>query len=187
VTLPALLRRAIKHARAVNHAEVTFESQHQFIDAVVTLKPIVEEQGNSFILLLHPVEQMRQLMTSQLGKVSHTFEQMPADDPQTRRLIQAGRQAARGAFPVLLYGEEGVGKELMSQAIHNESERAGGRISPLTASCMPTVRWGWILWAARRRKMRKGASAAWNWPMAVRCFWKKSSIWPPSCNPRYCR
>lgn len=126
VTLPALLRRAIKHARGLNHVEVTFESQHQFVDAVITLKPIVEEQGNSFILLLHPVEQMRQLMTSQLGKVSHTFEQMSADDPETRRLIHFGRQAARGAFPVLLCGEEGVGKELLSQAIHNESERAGG-------------------------------------------------------------
>lgn len=126
VMLPALLRRAIKHARALNHAEVTFESQHQFIDAVITLKPIVEAQGNSFILLLHPVEQLRQLMTSQLGKVSHTFEQMSADDPQTRRLIHFGRQAARGAFPVLLCGEEGVGKELIAQAIHNESERAGG-------------------------------------------------------------
>ncbi|WP_434583014.1 dihydroxyacetone kinase operon transcriptional regulator DhaR [Klebsiella sp. R390] len=126
VMLPALLRRAIKHARALNHAEVTFESQHQFIDAVITLKPIVEAQGNSFILLLHPVEQLRQLMTSQLGKVSHTFEQMSADDPQTRRLMHFGRQAARGAFPVLLCGEEGVGKELIAQAIHNESERAGG-------------------------------------------------------------
>lgn len=126
LTLPALLRRAIKHAKALNHAEVTFESQHQFIDAVITLKPIVEEQGNSFILLLHPVEQMRQLMTSQLGKVSHTFEQMSADDPETRRLIHFGRQAARGRFPVLLCGEEGVGKELIAQAIHNESERAGG-------------------------------------------------------------
>ena len=126
VTLPALLRRAIKHARALNHAEVTFESQHQFIDAVITLKPIVEEQGNSFILLLHPVEQMRQLMTSQLGKVSHTFAQMSSDDPETRRLIHFGRQAARGGFPVLLCGEEGVGKELVAQAIHNESERAGG-------------------------------------------------------------
>ena len=84
LTLPALLRRAIKQARGLNHVEVTFESQHQFIDAVITLKPIVEEQGNSFILLLHPVEQMRQLMTSQLGKVSHTFEQMSADDPETR-------------------------------------------------------------------------------------------------------
>lgn len=126
VTLPALLRRAIKHARGLNHVEVTFESQHQFVDAVITLKPIVEEQGNSFILLLHPVEQMRQLMTSQLGKVSHTFEQMSADDPETRRLIHFGRQAARGAFPVLLCGEEGVGKELLSQAIHNESERGGG-------------------------------------------------------------
>ncbi|MBJ3814982.1 PTS-dependent dihydroxyacetone kinase operon transcriptional regulator DhaR [Shimwellia pseudoproteus] len=126
VTLPALLRRAIKHARPLNHAEVTFESQHQFVDAVITLKPIVEAQGTSFILLLHPVEQMRQLMTSQLGKVSHTFGQMAADDPETRRLIHFGRQAARGSFPVLLCGEEGVGKELIAQAIHNESERAAG-------------------------------------------------------------
>ncbi|MEV9291100.1 PAS domain-containing protein, partial [Klebsiella pneumoniae] len=31
VTLPALLRRAIKHARGLNHVEVTFESQHQFV------------------------------------------------------------------------------------------------------------------------------------------------------------
>ncbi|PKE31410.1 PTS-dependent dihydroxyacetone kinase operon transcriptional regulator DhaR [Rahnella sp. AA] len=126
VTLPALLRRAIKQARALNHTEVTFESQRQFIDAVITLKPIVEEQGISFIMLLHPVEQMRQLMTSQLGKVSHTFGQMPAGDQESRRLIHFGRQAARGSFPVLLCGEEGVGKELLSQAIHNESECADG-------------------------------------------------------------
>ena len=126
LTLPALLRRAIRQARAVDHAEVTFESQHQFVDAVVTLKPIVEAQGNSFILLLHPVEQLRQLMTSQLGKVSHTFEQLPAACPHTRRIVHFGRQAARGSFPVLLYGEEGVGKEQLAQAIHNESERADG-------------------------------------------------------------
>lgn len=69
---------------------------------------------------------MRQLMTSQLGKVSHTFAHMPQDDPQTRRLIHFGRQAARSSFPVLLCGEEGVGKALLSQAIHNESERAAG-------------------------------------------------------------
>jgi len=126
LTLPPLLRRAIRQARAVDHAEVTFESQHQFVDAVVTLKPIVEAQGNSFILLLHPVERLRQLMTSQLGKVSHTFEQLPSACPHTRRLVHFGRQAARGSFPVLLYGEEGVGKEQLAQAIHNESERADG-------------------------------------------------------------
>ena len=103
LNMPMLLRRAIKHARGLNHVEVTFESQHQFVDAVITLKPIVEEQGNSFILLLHPVEQMRQLMTSQLGKVSHTFEQMSTDDPETRRLIHFGRRG-KGSFPILLWG-----------------------------------------------------------------------------------
>jgi transcriptional activator for dhaKLM operon len=126
LTLPALLRLATRQPRSVNHAEVTFEVRHQFVDAVVTLKPIVEAQGNSFIMLLHPIEQMRQLMTSQLGKVSQTFAQLPGDDPQTRRLIQFGRQAARGSFPVLLQGEEGVGKERLAQSIHNESERADG-------------------------------------------------------------
>lgn len=93
---------------------------------MITLKPIVEAQGTSFILLLHPMEKMRQLMTSQLGKVSHTFAQMAQDDPQTQRIVHFGRQAARGSFPVLLCGEEGVGKELLSQAIHNASERAEG-------------------------------------------------------------
>ncbi|EFB2825930.1 PTS-dependent dihydroxyacetone kinase operon transcriptional regulator DhaR [Escherichia coli] len=126
LTLPAVLQQAIKQAHPLKHVEATFESQHQFIDTVITLKPIIEAQGTSFILLLHPVEQMRQLMTSQLGKVSHTFAHMPQDDPQTRRLIHFGRQAARSSFPVLLCGEEGVGKALLSQAIHNESERAAG-------------------------------------------------------------
>ncbi|STN25185.1 PTS-dependent dihydroxyacetone kinase operon regulator (sigma-54 dependent transcriptional regulator) [Escherichia coli] len=68
LTLPAVLQQAIKQAHPLKHVEATFESQHQFIDAVITLKPIIETQGTSFILLLHPVEQMRQLMTSQLGK-----------------------------------------------------------------------------------------------------------------------
>ena len=131
LTLPALLRRAVKQARGLNHVEVTFEIQHQFVDAVITLKPIAEEQGNSFIMLLHPMQKMRQLMTSQLGKVSHTFAQMSNDDPETRRLIHFGRQAARGSFPVLLCGEEGVGKELLGQAIHNESERASGPYIPV--------------------------------------------------------
>lgn len=126
LTLPSVLVRAIRHQRPLHHVEATFESQHQFIDTVITLKPIVETQGTSFILLLHPVEKMRQLMTSQLGKVSHTFAQMAQDDPQTQRVVHFGRQAARGSFPVLLCGEEGVGKELLSQAIHNASERAEG-------------------------------------------------------------
>lgn len=126
LTLPAVLQRAIRQNRTLTHLETSLESQHQFVDAVVTLKPIAEAQGNSYILLLHPIEKMRQLMTSQLGKVSHTFANMAQDDPQTQRIVHFGRQAARGGFPVLLCGEEGVGKELLSQAIHNASDRAEG-------------------------------------------------------------
>ncbi|STJ18205.1 PTS-dependent dihydroxyacetone kinase operon regulator (sigma-54 dependent transcriptional regulator) [Escherichia coli] len=49
LTLPAVLQQAIKQAHPLKHVEATFESQHQFIDAVITLKPIIETQGTSFI------------------------------------------------------------------------------------------------------------------------------------------
>ncbi len=151
LTLPAVLQQAIKQAHPLKHVEATFESQHQFIDAVITLKPIIETQGTSFILLLHPVEQMRQLMTSQLGKVSHTFAHMPQDDPQTRRLIHFGRQAARSSFPVLLCGEEGVGKALLSQAIHNELEKIEYLAVELQSALLQVIKQGVITRLDARR------------------------------------
>ncbi|MCP6571053.1 sigma 54-interacting transcriptional regulator, partial [Klebsiella pneumoniae] len=75
--------------------------------------------------LLNQVEQIRYLLTNHIGKIRHTFEQMSADEPETRRLINFGRKAARDGIVVLLGGEEGFGKERLSNAVHNESERAG--------------------------------------------------------------
>ncbi len=94
-------------------------------------------------------------MTSQLGKVSHTFAHMPQDDPQTRRLIHFGRQAARSSFPVLLCGEEGVGKALLSQAIHNESDAVlQVLISPSIVSYMVMRHWRKNLLVAIARTMK---------------------------------
>ena len=104
-------------------------SQGRAITELLTLPAVLQQAIKQAHPLKHveaTFESQHQLMTSQLGKVSHTFAHMPQDDPQTRRLIHFGRQAARSSFPVLLCGEEGVGKALLSQAIHNESERAAG-------------------------------------------------------------
>ena len=50
---------------------------------------------------------------------------MPQDDPQTRRLIHFGRRRRAAAF-LSCFVEKRAGKALLSQAIHNESERAAG-------------------------------------------------------------
>lgn len=137
LTLPALLNRAIAQRQPLQHVEVTFESQRQFIAALLTLKPIFDGERCSFIALLHPIERLHQYVSSQLGRVSHSFEQMPSASLEMRRLIRYGQQAAKGQHPILLCGEEGVGKELLSQAIHNASERAAGPYIALNCQLMP--------------------------------------------------
>ncbi|MFS7182404.1 dihydroxyacetone kinase operon transcriptional regulator DhaR, partial [Serratia proteamaculans] len=137
LTLPALLNRAIAQRQPLQHVEVTFESQRQFIATLLTLKPIFDGERCSFIALLHPLERLRQYVSSQLGRVSHSFEQMPSASLEMRRLIRYGQQAAKGQHPILLCGEEGVGKELLSQAIHNASDRAAGPYIALNCQLMP--------------------------------------------------
>lgn len=137
LTLPALLNRAIAQRQALQHVEVTFESQWQFIATLLTLKPIFDGERCSFIALLHPLERLRQYVSSQLGRVSHSFEQMPSASLEMRRLIRYGQQAAKGQHPILLCGEEGVGKEQLSQAIHNASDRAAGPYIALNCQLLP--------------------------------------------------
>ncbi|WP_127959213.1 dihydroxyacetone kinase operon transcriptional regulator DhaR [Serratia microhaemolytica] len=137
LTLPALLNRAIEQRQSLQHVEVTFENHGQFISALLTLKPIPDGEHCSFIALLHPLERLHQYVSSQIGRVSHSFEQMPSGTQEMRRLIRYGQQAAKGSHPILLCGEEGVGKELISQAIHNASERAAGPYIALNCQLLP--------------------------------------------------
>ncbi|VTR54519.1 DNA-binding transcriptional regulator DhaR [Serratia fonticola] len=122
LTLPALLNRAISQRQPLQHVEVTFESQGQFIAALLTLKPIVDGEHCSFIALLHPLERLHQYVSSQIGRVSHTFEQMPSGTQEMRRLIRYGQQAAKGHHPILLCGEEGGG-ERAGQPCHSQRQR----------------------------------------------------------------
>lgn len=106
LTLPSLLQHAIQQRLPLNHVEMTFESRKQFIATLLTLKPVPDGEHCGFIALLHPLDQLRRLVNHQLGKVSQTFEQMPAGSLDMRRLLRYGRQAARGQHPILLQGKK---------------------------------------------------------------------------------
>jgi DNA-binding NtrC family response regulator len=54
-----------------------------------------------------------------------------------QRLFSQIRQVARGAGPVLIVGESGVGKELVARAIHRESERASRTFLAVNCAGIP--------------------------------------------------
>jgi len=54
------------------------------------------------------------------------FADLVGDSPKLQDVIRRAKQAARLDFPVLIYGETGTGKEILSSAIHFESGRRDG-------------------------------------------------------------
>ncbi|MCC7173294.1 MAG: sigma-54 factor interaction domain-containing protein, partial [Planctomycetes bacterium] len=55
---------------------------------------------------------------------SVTFSTLIADDPAMRAVLDLAKKAARSDASILIVGETGTGKNLVAQAVHNDSPRA---------------------------------------------------------------
>jgi len=65
------------------------------------------------------------------------FKDIITINPAMQALIREARQAAQGLSTVLISGESGVGKELMAQAIHQESPRRSKPFIKVNCAAIP--------------------------------------------------
>lgn len=65
------------------------------------------------------------------------FEEIVGSAPAFRAALAIGAKAARTRVPVLIEGEEGAGKEVIAQAIHNSSPRAKRPMVVVNCSAIP--------------------------------------------------
>lgn len=64
-------------------------------------------------------------------------EKMIAQDPASLQLIELAKKVAQSEATVLLNGESGVGKEVLSQFIHQNSSRASGPFVAINCAAIP--------------------------------------------------
>lgn len=140
--MPQRLRLAIAEMTPLSHVEVTLERRETrgeaFIDALVSLKPLPGPDGVSFIVLLHPTDRLRAI--HQLRQTVPELSALVGESSAMRKLLRHARQAARGQGPVLLRGEEEVGKAQLAEAIHFGSERAAGPLVIFNCQAWPRER-----------------------------------------------
>ena len=70
-------------------------------------------------------EEPRPSITQIYRDRSITFDSLIADDDTVKAVLADARKAARSDASVLIVGESGTGKNLLAQALHNASPRAG--------------------------------------------------------------
>jgi formate hydrogenlyase transcriptional activator len=75
-------------------------------------------------------------LRDQLNRITK-FEEIVGDSPALRRALEAVEQVAATDATVLIYGETGVGKELVARAIHQRSHRAKGPLVKFNCAAIP--------------------------------------------------
>jgi PAS domain S-box-containing protein len=122
--------QVLKSKKPVANARLSV-GRHQK-DIIASAAPIIvdgELRGSVGILqdLTEMKKLSRELMLARqiIRKLEakYTFDDIIAQDPSSRALLEKGKQAARTPASILLRGESGTGKELYAHAIHNLSDR----------------------------------------------------------------
>ncbi len=82
--------------------------------------------------LTREVDRLKKRAVGQL-----TFEDLVGASAPMRMVKSLGERAARSTIPVLILGESGVGKEVISRAIHGASDRAGKPFVAVNCGALP--------------------------------------------------
>ena len=103
--------------------------------------------------------------------------------------IGLAKKASKTNANILLIGETGTGKELIAQAIHNESKYRKGPFVAVNCSAIPRELIESELFdmklAPSPALKKEGARANLNWPTEAPFSWMKLEICPWKCRPRY--
>lgn len=137
---PNPLKEAIERGTDLQDVEMVFtlgaHDATQDYAFVVSLRitPPSDENVQTYILTLRPIEQVRQLVTRLVGAQARlSLDDVIGHSSSIRRLRHEALASARASAPVLLMGAAGTGKNVLARAIHNSSSRANGPF--LTVNC----------------------------------------------------
>jgi transcriptional activator for dhaKLM operon len=138
--LPPIVTEAVRSEEALRDVEASFEVNGRTVDCMVSLQPIFEGLRGpvGYIATLRPIERVRKLVQRLVGaQATLTLDDVLGESVGMQRARRQARLAARGTAPVLLRGEDGIGKNPLARAIHNESERAAGPFIAINCLAIP--------------------------------------------------
>ncbi|MCF4175377.1 MULTISPECIES: dihydroxyacetone kinase operon transcriptional regulator DhaR [Vibrio] len=131
INFPPSLRESILNHEFIRRKQTTVEVNDSFIEVIVTIRPLSD--GGS-LLFIHPIDKIRELAQQQVGSSArYTFSNLISESKKMKNTIRLAKRAVNSRSPILISGEEGVGKSDLAMAMHNESPNRNGPF--ITMNC----------------------------------------------------
>jgi PAS domain S-box-containing protein len=114
---------------------ITKQGEDRRIEMAVT---VMKDGQNQAIGVLASFRDLTDLLKlkRQAGKLN-SFSNIVGQDIRMLEVFQQISDVAGYDYPVHIYGETGTGKELVANAIHNESKRGGAPFVPINCGALP--------------------------------------------------
>lgn len=95
-------------------------------EKVIHLQSKVEKHRSAEILKRYAIDEK-----------SYVFDDIITNNVAFKRVVKTAKKAALTNIPILIYGDTGTGKELVTQAIHNASERSDENFIAQNCAALP--------------------------------------------------
>lgn len=137
---PPLVRLSLARREELVEQELVWEGHKGPVGLVCATRPVRDRGGRYLgaLVTLRLTQSIHQLVQRVVGaEARFTFRDLIGQSPAMLTALHQAHLAANAAGCVLLRGEPGVGKEVLAQAIHNASSRAGGPFVGLNCAAVP--------------------------------------------------
>jgi len=106
-------------------------------NANMSITPLTDKDGNFFGVIASLQNQTEIIDLKKKLKKIHSFSNIIGQDTRMLHLFDQIRNVSDYNFPVHIFGETGTGKELVANAIHNESRRVANPFVPINCGALP--------------------------------------------------
>ncbi|MBE6108458.1 MAG: sigma-54-dependent Fis family transcriptional regulator [Erysipelotrichaceae bacterium] len=128
-SLPSILKNAENEIE--NYECIINNIDNEQLELSVTVKP---QSMNTTLILIESQNDVHRLANQLAGfKAVATFDDLHGNSSTIQNLKLMGKVMAKAEGPMLIFGETGAGKDIVAQAIHNESDHKDGPF--VTVNC----------------------------------------------------
>lgn len=124
----------------LNNLECDFSINNEIIKCVIDVFPLnVKGNNNGMVITFTEVKMIHKLVNKFAGyKAKYQFKDIITNNEEMKKMITIAKKAAKSDCNILIQGESGTGKELISQSIHNYSERSKGPFVAVNCASIPS-------------------------------------------------